>query len=90
VPSYLVEIYMPRSRAHDARVSASRARGAADELTREGVAITYVRTTYLPDDETCFHLFEAGSVSAVDSVCIRARLSHARIVPAVENVEAAP
>jgi hypothetical protein len=90
VPSYLVEIYMPRSRAHDARVSASRARSAADELSRAGVAISYVRTTYLPDDETCFHLFEAGSASAVDSVCTCARLDHARVVPAVEDVDASP
>jgi hypothetical protein len=83
--SYLVEVYVPRSGAHDARITARRARAAAARLTREGTPVTYVRTTFLPDDETCFHVFEAESSSAVDAVCARARLGRIRIVPAIED-----
>ncbi|MCP9485619.1 MAG: hypothetical protein MSC30_07140 [Gaiellaceae bacterium MAG52_C11] len=84
MPSYLVEAYLPRSLPDEADAAGRRARAAADELFREGTPIRYVRTTFLPDDETCFHLFEADSADAVAVVCRRARLGHARIVPAIE------
>jgi len=48
------------------------------------VAIRYVRTTFLPDDETCFHLFEAVSANAVEELSRRASLGRARVVPAIE------
>jgi hypothetical protein len=40
--------------------------------------------TFLPEDETCFHVFEAASEEAVREVCGRAGLGPARIVRAVE------
>ena len=84
MPTYLVEAYMPRSHARDARAAGRRARAAADELSCEGTAVRYVRTTFLPDDETCFHLFEAVSGNAVEEVARRANLGRARMTPAVD------
>jgi hypothetical protein len=84
MPTYLVEAYMPRSQAEEARAAGRRARAAAEELSREGTPVRYVRTTFLPDDETCFHLFEASSAEAVEEVSRRARLGRARVVRAVE------
>jgi hypothetical protein len=49
------------------------------------VSIRFVRTTYLPDDETCFHVFEALSADSVDEVVRRAALGNVRVVPAVET-----
>ena len=80
MPSYLVEVYLPHSHADEARATARRARAAAEALTGEGTAVHYVRTSFLPDDETCFHLFEAGSIEAVEEVSRRAELSRARVV----------
>ena len=85
MPSYLVELYVPRARAEEARTVGNRARAAAAELSGEGVPVQYVRTTYLPDDETCFHVFVAESAEAVEEVCSRAALVHARIALAVET-----
>jgi hypothetical protein len=85
VLSYLVEAHMPRSHAQEARAAGRRAQGAAEDLSREGVPIRYVRTTFLPDDETCFHLFEASGPAAVEEVSRRAELGRARIVPAIET-----
>ncbi len=82
--TYLVEAYMPRSHAQEARAAGRRAQVAAEELSREGVPIHYVRTTFLPDDETCFHLFEAASPEAVEEVSSRAELGRARVVLAIE------
>lgn len=84
MPSYLIEVYLPRSRAHEARAAGRRARLAAQELSREGVPIRFLRTTFLPDDETCFHLFEASTPGAVEEVSRRAALGRARIVRAIE------
>jgi len=84
VPSYLVEVYLPRSRADEARATAGRARAVAEELSREGRPIRYIRTTFLPDDETCFHLFDAPSAEVVKEASSRAELGPARVVPAIE------
>jgi hypothetical protein len=84
VPSYLVEVYMPRSHAQQARAAGRRARATAEELSRAGRPVRYVRTTFLPRDETCFHLFEAPSAEPVEEVSRRAQLGAARIVLAVE------
>jgi hypothetical protein len=84
VPRYLVEAYVPRSGVLEARAAGGRARAAAERLSREGIAVRHVRTTFLPDDETCFHIFEAASEEAVGEVCRRAGIRSGRIVPAVE------
>ncbi len=85
MPRYLVETYVPRARAQEARAAGRRAQDAADELVSEGIVISYVRTTFLPDDETCFHAFEAASVEAVGEACRRAGVDSPRIVVAVEG-----
>jgi hypothetical protein len=84
MPTYLVEAYVPRSRAREARAAGRDARAAAEELVREGTPIRYVRMTFLPDDETCFHVFQASSEEAVVEACRRAGIGSGRIVPAVE------
>jgi hypothetical protein len=84
VPTYLVEAFVPRSRVQDARATGRHARAAAEELSREGTPVHYVRTTFLPGDETCFYVFEAESEEAVGEVCRRAGIGSGRIVPALE------
>jgi hypothetical protein len=84
VPRYLVEAYIPHSRAPDALAAGRRARAFARELSLEGLYVRHVRTTFLPDDETCFHFFEAASPQAVGEVCRRAGINSQRIVPTVE------
>jgi hypothetical protein len=84
MPSYLVEVYVPRSRAREARAAGRRARAAAEQLAREGVPVRYIRATYLPDDETCFHFFEAPTRAAVEEVSRRAALGRVRIVAVIE------
>ena len=83
MPSYLVELYLPRSQAGEVAAIALRARTAAAEVAAGGTAVRYVRTTLVPDDETCFHLFEAESQVVVEEVCLRAALGRIRIVAAV-------
>jgi hypothetical protein len=80
MPTYLVESYGPnRGEAlSDARERAAR----AAEL---GTGVRYVRTTFLPGDETVLHVFEAASVDALRGAARLAALAHERIVEAVEG-----
>lgn len=76
---FLVEVYTPAAAAL-AEIQ-ERARTAAMELSEAGTPARYVRSIAVPDDETCFHLFEAVSAEAVEEVSRRAELSRVRVVP---------
>jgi hypothetical protein len=67
--------------AHEA---AARARRAADELARSGRSLRFVRTTFVPGDDTCFVVFEAETAEIVAETGRRAGLAFERIVPAIE------
>ena len=82
--SYFAESYLPRIRAAELRDAARRARLAAEALAAEGLRVRHVRTSFLPDDEVCLHLFEAPSADAVSEAMRRAALAVDRIVEAVE------
>ena len=81
MPTFLVESYLPRSAGalDDAPAAARR---AAELAAEEGVAVRYLRTTILPSDETCFHLFEADSIAVVEAAAARAGLACDRVVEA--------
>jgi hypothetical protein len=80
VPRFLVESYVAAS--SDAFDDAcERARCTAESTS----AIHYVDTTYLPDDETVLHLFDAPSAHALEEAGRSAGLEFERIVPAINN-----
>jgi hypothetical protein len=76
--SYVVESYAAGGVVEEQR---QRAR-----LTAElGTGIRYLRTTFLPSDETILHMFEAASPEALREAACAAALPHERIVEAVEG-----
>ena len=77
---YLVESYVASARVGEA---CRRARRAA----AVGSGIRYVRTTFLPGDETILHVFEAPSIEALEQAIRLARLPCERVVEAVEAAE---
>ncbi len=84
MPNYLVESYLARTRAADLDAATARADDAAEAMRREGIAVRHVRTTFLPGDEVCLHLFEAPSLEAASELTRRAEIAFHRIVQAVE------
>lgn len=86
----MAEAYLARSRARELAEVAERVRAAARELTAAGTAIRYLRSTFVPEDETCFHLFEAGSAEAVNEASARAGLGAVRVVEAIREGEGTP
>ena len=63
--------------------SSAKARLAADELTREGTPVRYLNSIFVPEDETCFFLYQAVSADAVREAARRAALSFERVSEAV-------
>jgi hypothetical protein len=83
VPSFLIESY---SSADPADLSDAVAR--AQRAGQVAGGVSYVRTTHLPSDETCLHLFHAPSSAALGEAARQAGLGHLRIVEAVETAAA--
>lgn len=56
-------------------------------MRAEGIPVRFVRSIFVPEDESCFYLFEAPSAEAVRQAVHRARLRFDRIVEAVTPSE---
>jgi hypothetical protein len=82
MPNFVVELYRPRSDAESVRLAADRLAAIARQLNSEGTPVRYVDTIFLPGDETCLHVLEAGSESDVRTVVRRAGIDVDRVVPA--------
>jgi hypothetical protein len=80
MPSYLVESYLT-----DSSAAVADARDRAHLAAELGTGVRYVRTTFLPGDETVLHVFEAASADALEHAARLAALEYERIVEAVEG-----
>jgi Nickel responsive protein SCO4226-like len=72
---FLVELYVSRAIPGAVANETQRARKAAFELTAEGIPVRFLRSIFVPEDETCLFLYEAGSVEAVHEAAHRAALT---------------
>jgi hypothetical protein len=85
MPQFLVELYLPRSTPSAARQHAVRARRAAVELSRAGTAVRYLRSIFVPDEETCFYLYEAATAADVRAAAQLAQLPVHNVVEAISS-----
>lgn len=85
VRDFIAEQYIPSSGAETATAGAAAARQAAEETTREGMPVHYVRSIFVPDDETCIHFYRADSIEAVRAAAARASLPLERLTEAISN-----
>jgi hypothetical protein len=79
VAEFIVEVYVSSARlaAVDALFEAATA--AASDVSRDGESVHCTRSFVVPEDETCFLLFEAASIGAVRDAVGRANLGTTRI-----------
>ena len=80
---HLVELHRPGDGWGELQAVAARARSAAEELSAEGTPVRFLRSIFVPDDETCFHLFE-GTTAAVAEASSRAEIAFELIVESVD------
>jgi hypothetical protein len=76
---FLVERFVSRSDGAAAGRRELRAREAAAALTAEGTRVRFLRSIYLPAEETCFFLYRAGSIEAVQAAALRAELAYEHV-----------
>jgi len=71
---FLVELYVSCTESNGVETRSERAARAAAELTAAGTPVRFVRSIFVPTEETCLFLFEAASVDAVREAAQRAAL----------------
>lgn len=86
---FLVELYLASGDTASLERSSKRARQVAELLTSEGTPVRYLRSIFVPDDETCFLMYEAGSAEAVRAAATRAELRFERVTQAIAAGEQA-
>lgn len=80
--NFLVEAYAPATA--DLAAIEARAQRAAAEFSTGHSPVQYLRSIFVPVDETCFHIFEGPSPEAVISVIEGAGLAYERVSEAAE------
>ena len=81
MPEFIVEVYVPRTGA----IGTASLRAATEAHTPP---VRYLRAILVPEDETCYLLFDAASAGDVRAVVTRARVPFERISTAIESEEA--
>lgn len=86
---YLVELYVSQGDHAVAQHHVAVAERAGADLTREGRAVRYLQSFFVPEDETCFLLYEADSVDLVTEAVGRAGLRLEHVSAATTSVAGA-
>jgi hypothetical protein len=84
VPDYCLELYLAGGSQAALDEAAGRASAAAESFAARGRSVRYLRSTYLPEDETCLHFFAAAAREDVAEVARQAGLTGDRITRSVD------
>ena len=74
---HLIELRRPDHGWDELQALSARARSAAERVNSEETPVRFLRSIFVPDDETCFHLFE-GTAAAVAETLSRADITSDR------------
>jgi Nickel responsive protein SCO4226-like len=85
VPEFLLELYVSGSDRGAVTEGAGRADLGVLRLRRDGASIRYLRSIFVPEDETCFLVYEAESADDVRRAARLAGLPADRIVEMLET-----
>jgi hypothetical protein len=83
VREFVAELYVSGTDAVAAERGATAARLAAEQLTREGTPVEFVRSIFIPEDETCMYIYNAHSIDSVRAALARIPLRFERVSEAV-------
>jgi hypothetical protein len=80
MPEFPAETYTPRGAPVPRPADAARAAGQASQ---PGAPVRFLHAIVVPEEETCFWLYQAPSAGAVRAAMTRAGLRPDRITPAI-------
>jgi hypothetical protein len=81
---YLVEAYVSGCGPEELEQIAAQAAKAAEELEGQGKSVRYLRSIFVPEEETCFHVYAASSAGDVRDASERAGICPERIAAAIQ------
>ena len=76
---FFVELAPRASGFEDIQALTARSRAASEALARAGTPVRFLRSVFVPEDGSCYLLFEGSSRDAVHEACRRASVDAARI-----------
>lgn len=76
---FTVELNRPGGGWSGIEAATARARRAAEEMRAEGTPVRFLRSVFVPEDESCFFLYEGPSAEAVRAAAGRAELTVAHV-----------
>jgi hypothetical protein len=82
VSEFVVETYVSREMASFLARRVKDVAVASERVSQDGAQVRLLRAIFLPEEETCFYLFETASADAVGEAVRRAALRFARITKA--------
>lgn len=85
MPDYCLELYVAGGSRAALEEAVGRARAAAESFGARGSSVRYLRSTYLPEDETCLHFFAAASGEDVAEAARQAGLTGNRITRSIDT-----
>jgi hypothetical protein len=83
---FIVELYVGRGEEAALERGVALTCHAAERLTREGRTVRHLRTLLVPEDETCYLLFEAVDAAAAQEAAAAAGLPFERSATGVAEL----
>lgn len=72
---YTLQIARPQDGWAQLETLTIAARAAAEQMQREGIAVRFLRSVYVPEEDSCFFLYRAPSIELVRAAVGRAFLA---------------
>jgi hypothetical protein len=80
---FLIETYASRETANAVAVQVQEITHAAEQVSEQGTEVRFVLAIFVPEDESCFYLYESPCAAAVREAATRAHLPSERITEAI-------
>jgi hypothetical protein len=84
---FVLEVYLPSADGGALEKASASARAGAEDLNAEGCRVAFLHAIYVPDDQTCFYVYEADSADEVREAARRAQMPYGRVVAAVTQLK---
>ena len=65
---HLVELHRPEHGWDELQALSANARSAAERVNSAETPVRFLRSIFVPDTETCFHLFEGTAAAVAEAV----------------------